>query len=765
MAQTSGLKTYNTFVRGIITEAGPLTFPENASIDEDNFILNHDGSRKRRLGMDYEDNYQLHDTGIAKADIARLAISSHYWGNVADNASISFSVVQFGSKLYIFDASKISITNNLIGVFDFTSKKSTYSTTVGEARIQTTFGTGIFIVTSKEINPFYLSYDTTTSTFSSTNINIKIRDFFGLTEATETSYRPTTLTATHRYNLFNQGWPSTTYAGHINEAGTIINTVSVRNPISLTFLVLAAYPSNADLISLARRDALASGGDAYIRYYEPDLLNKLDIGNTPAPKGHFIIDAFDRGASRISQSGFPLAGSDYEKGRPQTTAFFAGRAFYSGIESSSVTTNDYKKVSYNGFIFFSKVIQDLSDIDKCYQEADPTSEDISDILATDGGTIHIPEAGRIFKLVQKQNSIIVIADNGVWVISGGESGFRATDFQVSKITNIGAISEASIVNAEGNIVYWGEGGIYALMADQISLQISAINLTESTIQTLYNNINNTAKIYCTSTFNSSTREIRWLYNDTDEYDGSSYKYIYNRELVYDSYLKAFYTTTINSVNPQIAGYIETTLYKSEIDIQNIVVSDVQVVVGVDDVQTSTLISLGDEIKTKYLTLVDNVTIHGVISEYRSNTYMDWYTYDSIGQDYLSYLVTGYDVVENPALIKQSPYMIAYFKRTEEGFDTNGNAIHPSSCYVQTRWNFSDSATSGQWGTTFQAYRLLRNYVITGPSGTFDYGYNTVITKNKLRGSGKALSLYFSSETGKDAHIYGWSLLFLGKTNV
>ena len=37
----------NTFVKGLITEASPLTFPDNASLDELNFILNKDGSRRR----------------------------------------------------------------------------------------------------------------------------------------------------------------------------------------------------------------------------------------------------------------------------------------------------------------------------------------------------------------------------------------------------------------------------------------------------------------------------------------------------------------------------------------------------------------------------------------------------------------------------------------------------------------------------------------------------------------------------------------------
>ena len=55
MARQKAKKEYNTFVKGLTTEAGPLTFPENASLIDENFVLNRDGSRQRRLGLNYED--------------------------------------------------------------------------------------------------------------------------------------------------------------------------------------------------------------------------------------------------------------------------------------------------------------------------------------------------------------------------------------------------------------------------------------------------------------------------------------------------------------------------------------------------------------------------------------------------------------------------------------------------------------------------------------------------------------------------------------
>ena len=47
---------------------------------------------------------------------------------------------------------------------------------------------------------------------------------------------------------------------------------------------------------------------------------------------------------------------------------------------------------------------------------------------------------------------------------------------------------------------------------------------------------------------------------------------------------------------------------------------------------------------------------------------------------------------------------------------------------------------------------------SGPNDPFDTGFATVVTKNRLRGSGKVLSLKFSTEPYNDLHLYGWSIV-------
>ena len=92
----------NTFVKGLITEASPLTFPENASLDELNFILNKDGSRQRRLGMEFRPNSV--NLTLPVSTIGGLKINTFKWENVGGDPLKTVIVVQCGKSIYMIDA-------------------------------------------------------------------------------------------------------------------------------------------------------------------------------------------------------------------------------------------------------------------------------------------------------------------------------------------------------------------------------------------------------------------------------------------------------------------------------------------------------------------------------------------------------------------------------------------------------------------------------------------------------------------------------------
>jgi hypothetical protein len=115
-------KEYNTFAKGIITEANALNFPENASIDEANFVLNRDGSRQIRLGMDFEAGYTA--TAVSSMTSAAIGVSCHEWINAGNTVSNQFAVVQVGDKLLVYNADASAISSSLISTIDCISENN-----------------------------------------------------------------------------------------------------------------------------------------------------------------------------------------------------------------------------------------------------------------------------------------------------------------------------------------------------------------------------------------------------------------------------------------------------------------------------------------------------------------------------------------------------------------------------------------------------------------------------------------------------------------
>lgn len=727
-------KEYNTFVQGLITEASPLTYPENASIDEENFVLNRNGSRRRRQGMDYESGYSL-SSSILNDYFSDQSVTIHKWSNADNNGLYQMAVVQVGATLHFYDITASSISANKKSfTVDLNTFKTAYAINLGANPISTASGYGYLIVVSKDTEPFYIEYDVDTDTITTTQISLEIRDFIGVDDGLDIDENPTTLSSEHEYNLKNQGWLSS----HIT-----------------TYFSTGVYPDNTQTWILGKDSS---------DNFSAALLNKQSLGNTPAPKGHYIFDAFTR--DRATTSEISGLSTEIEQNRPSATAFYAGRIWYSGIVSKRTAGP-----ALNGYIFYSQILEDISKVGKCYQESDPTSEYTSDLLPTDGGYIVLPEVGEILHMEVLRNSLVVFADNGVWQIHGDtDAGFTADAYQITKITKIGAAGRRSIVIAEDVILYWADGGIYTLKPEQISQKLIPQNITQTTIQTLYNNISSVSRKYVVGNYDPINRRISWLYNGDSSYSGSTYRNKYDTELVLDTTLTAFYKNTISSLtsySPYVAGYITTPdLITADIS-YNVVVGDVQVQVDTVDTQVSLPSpSLGSS-STKYLVVVpqsDNTNSKLTFGLYTNTSFYDWVTADSTGVDYTSYLITGYELLGDSMRDKQATYLHLHFTRTETGFITSGSNLvleNPSSCKFQSRWEFSDSTNSGRWSDQFQGYRFNRIYVPSGAGDTFDYGFSVISTKNKLRGKGKALSLYFTSEPGYDCEILGWAINYTG----
>lgn len=756
MAQQRSEKQYNNFTKGLVTEVSPLTFPENAALDISNLILERSGKVSRRLGINYESGFGLKSTALDPISLGITKISYHVWPTPSGHNEISLGVVRVANKLWFVD----TLTENPSANFILSGNPLTISG-LGNSNIDVAIIHNNFVFVSKDLDtPIILQYISPTS-ITVTPYTVKVRDIWGIHQDQAIDARPTTLSDSHSYNLRNQGWSNRIY--------NTCNTAGIDS-IQCTFNKMGSFPSNADIWTLGK---IADLDSPDYQEYDPLTLHKNSIDKAPAAKGRFIIDIYNRGTSRKTEgqseglSALATLPQDRETGRISTIASFSGRLFYSGIESQVVGA-DKNSPNYAGIIFFTQVGASIDSLSMCYQEADPTSPEISDIIDTDGGSIHIPDISRVHKLLATRTSVLVFAQNGVWEIFGDTGGFTATSYQSSKVSNIGVESPYSIIETPTGILYWAKGGIFILTQDQMSGRYKVDNVSITTIQTLYNRISDTAKKYAIGFYEEIQNRVRWLYNDFAEYNELSYVNKYNKELIFDLTLGSFYVNELvqTEASPFVAAYAPIPKFVRNDLLDTVYVGDVPVQVGVEEV-VSRARGFKDvrEGEYKFLTITDTSF---TLSEYNSTFFRDWIASNGTGYNYSSYLVTGYEIYQDMMRKKQAPYLVVALEKTESGFTSNGtglDALNPSSCLVQAQWNWTNTATGNKWGTIFQAYRLPRVYFPSITNDNFDTGDTVIVTKNKLRGIGRALSLKFQSEDNKDMRILGWGTTLTMNGNV
>lgn len=167
---------FNNFVGGLITEASPLTFPPNASLDEENFVLDKDGSRDRRRGMDLEAGYQIVDTGQVVQPGADLVYGSYKWSNVGGDPSKTLIVVQVQNKVMFFDADHQPVSGALVASWTYPDDSP-----VVKFSFASVDGKLVVVTGRKDIDVFSFGLN---NDFTVLSKRLLIRDLFGVTDMT-----------------------------------------------------------------------------------------------------------------------------------------------------------------------------------------------------------------------------------------------------------------------------------------------------------------------------------------------------------------------------------------------------------------------------------------------------------------------------------------------------------------------------------------------------------------------------------------------------
>jgi hypothetical protein len=305
---------------------------------------------------------------------------------------------------------------------------------------------------------------------------------------------------------------------------------SLANPITFYTGKVGKYPANSQIWwAMVRPPEVGTDRPPkqYLEIFDPALRHQIYTGNTPAPKGHFVLTAFYK--DRSSASGIANLTTQTSNGaRPQAVAFYAGRVFYGGVFASE----------YNTRVYFSQILERPEQSGECYQSQDPTAQDLRDLLPSDGGVLVIPEAVHIYHMAPVGQDLYVFGSNGVWRIGGSSGvGFLANDYSVSKIAGTPALSNLSFVDVEGIPVWWNRSSINTFSPDQNGV-LRVVSLTDETIKTWFNLIPEESKYYAKGTYDPLTGYVQWLYRST-EASGEDDIFNYDRVLVLDTKSGAF----------------------------------------------------------------------------------------------------------------------------------------------------------------------------------------------------------------------------------
>lgn len=726
--QSLNQRTVNNLIKGLITEAGELTFPEGASVDELNCSLSRDGSRSRRLGLELEAGNTLSSFTIDPDEVLYVG----QWDSPGGIAGLTYMVVQAGSTLYFYNAGVAPYSGQYTGLSVDLLPYQVAGKDITQSRVEFASIAAALVVASDAINTVYLTFDGTS--ISETQIEFRVRDFEWISDICDlTDFVPNaSITNARKYDTLNSGWVGNSGVALETYDGFTVASGGGLNALKTYRAARSGYPP----LTHPWFSGKDSGGNFSLAEWD-----KVYSGSSLLGNGHFVLDFFNK--DRNTAAGITGIPTEVEAGRFSSVASYAGRMFYAGLGSGK----------NSGKILYSRIIETLKESDsctiigECYQQNDPVSEFYSDLLDTDGGVIVIPEASNIKKIYTHNQYLYVFAENGVWVISGPDSRFTATSYYVSKVSNVGIYSASSFVAAEGVPFWWSKYGIHTFAYDETSGFPMEQNLSIATVQTFWDEIDVNAKNRVTAAYDRVNKKIFWAY----PINGETVLNKKRRLLILDIPLQAFYPWEIadNVDYPMEIFFFDA--YGNE-EFEDIVTDDS--FDTVTDGSLETVYTIG------YNLIASSQTSLGVlafsddkltVASFSSKEFVDWGT-----EDYSAFVETGYDFAGDLLLRKSAPYVTVYCRSTEEGYTSapNFNIINPSGLFMEAYWDFRDYPATRQ-----QVYRVKPTAVLN-PINLSDNGQtkSVVTSRIKVRGSGRSMRLRFVAEESKNFVLLGYSAL-------
>jgi len=288
MPRAVGSKDYTNLAKGLITESSELEFPDGATSDELNFLLDSKGiKRVKRKGFEFIDSIPYVMTTLDSSSEVKYG-GTKYW----QNADVFVSTFYDTTNLHI----------QILSGDDFSVLGSTsFGTDVPtEDLVSMAPLADYFVIMSGKGNTHtVLEYKQEVPSIDVNLFNLYRRDFTLVDDGLALSERPSSLNNDHEYNLVNADW----YSTRKDSGANFVDPVAQFYTDSTN----TEYPSNSDIAKLGLK-VDGSGNEVFSR----DTLLESPVGNTEAARGHFVyaLNDLNREARRLN----PL-----NDGAPSTT--------------------------------------------------------------------------------------------------------------------------------------------------------------------------------------------------------------------------------------------------------------------------------------------------------------------------------------------------------------------------------------------------------------------------------------------------------------
>ena len=358
--------------------------------------------------------------------------------------------------------------------------------------------------------------------------------------------------------------------------------------------------------------------------------------------------------------------------------------------------------------------------------------------------MNIHQCGNILRLAILGSGLCVFGDKGVVaILPGNSTGFTPTSYYQQVVSSVGVMSKRSVISVGDSIYYWSALGIHRVGFNENG-QLVSENISFGTIHTFFKNLKPVSKQNCIAKLNSIRNDIHFMY-PTDENSPKRLDGVLKYNIITGSWTPRNIPLTSLS-SPFIVDAVEI---KNPIDTHPrlIVESNGETILANDEIVE---ISKGDKDYVGFDSLsyfvIDGNSMRTTFANCTNIDYKDWTIGDVLGDGYNfeSYIVTHPILFNDIYTSKQAPYITTTYKRTEEG------DLFESGCFMSARWDWASNPYSYEWDSKQQTYRLPADRGIR--TAKFNESPEYVITKTRVRGSGKSLQLKFENDGNKSFRL-------------